>query len=45
MAEIDAQKQQLKSKEAGLLKVKLELIESKIAELQQRARETRELPD
>jgi hypothetical protein len=45
MTEIDAQIQQLKSKEAELLKVKLELIENKIAELQQRARETRELPD
>jgi hypothetical protein len=36
MTEIDALKQQLESKEAELLKVKLELIENKIAELQQR---------
>ena len=34
MTEIDALKQQLESKEAELLKVKLELIENKIAELQ-----------
>jgi hypothetical protein len=36
MTDIDALKQQLESKEAELLTVKLELIESKIAELQQR---------
>ncbi len=36
MSEIDSLKQQLESKEAELLKVKLELIENKIAELQQR---------
>ncbi len=36
MSEIDALKQQLETKEAELLQVKLELIESKIAELQQR---------
>ncbi len=36
MSEIESLKQQLESKEAELLKVKLELIENKIAELQQR---------
>jgi len=36
MSEIECLKQQLETKEAELLQVKLELIESKIAELQQR---------
>jgi len=36
MSEIESLKQQLESKEAELLQVKLELIENKIAELQQR---------
>ncbi len=36
MSEIEALKRQLESREAELLKVKLELIENKIAELQQR---------
>jgi hypothetical protein len=36
MSEIEILKQQLETKEAELLQVKLELIESKIAELQQR---------
>ncbi len=35
MTELDTLKQQLEAKEAELLKVKLELIESKIVELQQ----------
>ncbi len=35
MSELDTLKQQLEAKEAELLQVKLELIESKIAELQQ----------
>ncbi|HEX9014337.1 MAG TPA: hypothetical protein VF813_12495 [Anaerolineaceae bacterium] len=35
MTEVDSLKQQLEAKEAELLKVKLELIESKIVELQQ----------
>ena len=35
MTEIDSLRQQLQDKEAELLKVKLELIESRIAELQQ----------
>jgi hypothetical protein len=34
MTEVDSLKQQLEAKEAELLKVKLELIESKIVELQ-----------
>jgi hypothetical protein len=36
MSELDTLKQQLETKEAELLQIKLELIESKIAELQQR---------
>jgi hypothetical protein len=36
MPRLDVLKQQLETKEAELLQVKLELIESKIAELQQR---------
>jgi hypothetical protein len=36
MTEIDLLRQQLESKEAELLQVKLELIESRISELQQR---------
>lgn len=35
MTELDSLKQQLEAKEAELLRVKLELIESKITELQQ----------
>ena len=35
MTELDTLKQQLEAKEAELLTIKLELIESKIAELQQ----------
>ena len=35
MSQIDVIKQQLEAKEAQLLQVKLELIESKLAELQQ----------
>jgi len=36
MSEIESLKQQLEAREAELLQVKLELIESKISELQQR---------